>query len=999
MATQNDQAYKTAYDRLNTEQRKAVDTIEGPVMVIAGPGTGKTQILTLRIANILKVTDTAPEQILALTFTDAGAQAMRERLRQYIGSEAYRVHISTFHGFAQRLISEYPDAYPRIIGGRPASELEKVSIIETILTDASLKTLRPSGNPGYYVKPLIHTISDLKRENISPEKLNELNNSSERALLEIERFHTKGAHKGKQRGEYTDKEKAIEKNKALLTVYRRYEALLTEQNLFDFDDMIMETVTALENNIDMLRDLQERHQYLLADEHQDVNGAQNKIIELLSNFHDSPNVFVVGDEKQAIFRFQGASLENFLAFEKQNNAVTTISLTKNYRSGQNILDAAQDLITVDDKQLMELRVPLTAEVVTESQVTNRKFTHQAVEDDWVVSAIKKELEEGTVAEQIAVIVRNNEEVESLAALLRRAGVPVRASADSDVLLHPITQFVKSLLSIVTDAADMRALFTVLHGGFWGFTTTDLARVLSQQRFDLPLATIISDEAIVAQSGVSAPESFLRIAKLIEEARSRQSHEAPHRVMEFLLEESGYLEHIIKNDPYEGTRVVRRLYDEIEELVVSGRVHSLRDVALQLKVHEQYNLPLNAPYIVTDTQSVAVLTAHKSKGLEYEVVFMPHTVESRWGGKNRSALFKIQLSKYADIHEHSALEDERRLMYVAMTRAKYRLHVSESETSREGKELIAARLKTEIQPERISEMNIDEFEESFSPVANLSIEKVRSILDPAIFKTILTERGFSATSLNNFITSPWNFLYRNILRIPELQAEHMQFGTAVHNTIEAMTKTHMTSGALPNMTRVKEMLELQLNRLPLSAHAHATLLEKGLEMLVVYSEHLARTLPAKTREELKIRVLLETGIPELPEVLLTGKLDRVDFHEDGTVSRVVDYKTGKPKSRNYIEGKTQDSDGGYKRQLVFYSLLLELHDDERYKTRNGVLSFVEPTVKGEIKEETFVITDDEIDALKTEIIEAVKKLLDGTAFSEMCDPTKSDYCDLATSLIR
>jgi RecB family exonuclease len=228
---------------------------------------------------------------------------------------------------------------------------------------------------------------------------------------------------------------------------------------------------------------------------------------------------------------------------------------------------------------------------------------------------------------------------------------------------------------------------------------------------------------------------------------------------------------------------------------------------------------------------------------------------------------------------------------------------------------------------------------------------------------------------------------------------MQFGTAVHNTIEMMTKVHTADGKLPSMTKVKETLELRLSRLPLSNHSFTNLLEKGLEILTVYAEHLKESLPKHTKEELKIRVLLKTGLEELPEIPLTGKLDRIDLADDGTALRVIDYKTGKPKSRNHIEGKTQGSDGGYKRQLVFYALLLQLHDDERYQTRNGVLSFVEPTPKGEVKEESFTITDEEIEGLKGEIIDAVQKLLSGEAFTTPCDPSTSDYCGFASQLLR
>jgi DNA helicase II / ATP-dependent DNA helicase PcrA len=413
--------FNEALSKLNPAQREAVETIEGPVMVIAGPGTGKTQILTLRIANILLKTDTDPSSILALTFTDSGAKAMRERLRKYIGATAYLVPIYTFHGFAQKLISDYPDSYKRVVGGRPISDLEKITLLETIINSGEVKQLRPMGNPTYYVPHILRILGQLKQEYITPDKFLEVIERQENELQNIEKIHTKGVHKGKVRGEYTKKSESISKNRELLFVYRRYEALLTHQNFYDFEDMIVETVNALSVDEGMLRDLQENYQYILADEHQDVNGSQNKILELLASFHESPNIFAVGDEKQAIYRFQGASLENFLYFTSQYKNTKVISLTTNYRSGQNILDAAHSLVAVEEGPLKDLRIPLLAGAALESTVSRRDFVHQAVEDTWLVAEVKAEIDKGTPSNEIAVIVRTNREVESIATLLRKAG--------------------------------------------------------------------------------------------------------------------------------------------------------------------------------------------------------------------------------------------------------------------------------------------------------------------------------------------------------------------------------------------------------------------------------------------------------------------------------------------------------------------------------------------------------------------------------------------------
>jgi len=281
---------------------------------------------------------------------------------------------------------------------------------------------------------------------------------------------------------------------------------------------------------------------------------------------------------------------------------------------------------------------------------------------------------------------------------------------------------------------------------------------------------------------------------------------------------------------------------------------------------------------------------------------------------------------------------------------------------------------------------------FAPTAALARVTAISINAELILELFKT-RGFSATSLNNYLTSPWNYLYRNMLRIPEVQGPALQYGTVVHNVLEHVTTYHTKQQALPSLTDQKLWLERELGRLPLSTTEYTAMHERALGTLGRYQEHLAKTLPGRTREELKLSVVLPTGIPECPEVVLTGKLDRLDFDANGHVLRVVDYKTGKPRSRNAIEGTTSSSDGGYKRQLVFYALLLQLHDDDRYLTRDMMLSFVEATPQDEIKEELFTITDAEIIELKATIIESVQALVTGTVWQHPCDDTESDYCGL------
>jgi len=978
----SDSAFKTAYARLNTEQKKAVDSIEGPVMVVAGPGTGKTQILTLRIAQILTQTDVGPEGILALTFTDAGAQAMRERLHTYIGTAAYRVPIYTFHGFAERLIRLYPDAYTRVIGGRLISDLEKIALVESLIESEGIKHLRPMGNPLYYVTPILREIEHLKKEGVTPQDCVAILEKQEKDLAATEKVHEKGAHKGKVRGEYTKKEKSLEKNRELCALYRAYDALLTSERLYDFDDMILETIDALEKNEDMLRDLQETYQYVLADEHQDVNGSQNKILELLASYHDSPNIFAVGDEKQAIYRFQGASLENFLYFKDVFSDTEVISLTENYRSGQSILDAAHSLVEVEEGPLKELRVPLSSNT-EEAHIMRQSFVHQVIEDEYIADAIEKKIQAGTASEEIAVIVRTNKEVERFALALRRKGIAVSPSSDGDILSHPVTQTVATLIQAVTHPGDAEALRSVLHGAYWGLTTEDIFRILSGVRYDRPLATILSKETALKNLGVEHIEQALRIMTVFEEARKREIKEGPHRVLEYVLKESGFLEHIIAEDPFESARIVRRLYDEIEELVERNEVATLRDVHTLLEKRKEYRLPLSAPYIGSESHAVKILTAHASKGREYDVVFVPHVADSVWGGRTKRTYFTIPLNTYVSEEDFDVFDDERRLLYVAMTRARKELHLSYSETDASGKVLIPSRLLDDVP---VKEESIDA---DFEPLKALGEQVIDApTIDVSLVRDIFMTRGLSATALNNYLDSPWKYVYRNMLRVPEVMSSSLLYGNAVHGVLERLTKEKDFS-----LSSAKKYLEIQLNRMPITTEEYTRLLERGLEACAIYLPHVESSVGVETQEEFSLSVVLSV---EGMDIKLTGKLDRLDFDTDGNLIRVVDYKTGKPKTRGQIEGTTKDSNGDYKRQLVFYALMLSLYDDEQYQSKEGVISFVEPTAQGGIREEVFTVTDEEIADLKTEIGRVAKEITTGSFLEAPCEED-SEYFHLVEKL--
>ncbi|MES2966270.1 MAG: 3'-5' exonuclease, partial [Patescibacteria group bacterium] len=618
-------------------------------------------------------------------------------------------------------------------------------------------------------------------------------------------------------------------------------------------------------------------------------------------------------------------------------------------------------------------------------------------DEWLVDSVQKNIAGGIALEEIAVIVRTNKEVEAITTSLRKAGIQVIASADGDILHHPITHTIEALLNVVVSDVHEQALFTVLHGKYWGLSVNDILKIASARNYTTSLVSILSSEEKLAVLGVENVAAAQNIITVIETARSRSVSHAPHRVLEYLLTESGFLSHVMLQSPFEGTRIIRRIYDEVESIVQADGVSTLKAVRDRFAQRRLYGVSLDAPYIDSNLHAVRVMTAHKSKGLEFEVVYIPHLQDTNWGGGSNRSYFTIPLNKVV-LDDSDKMDDEKRLLYVAMTRAKTALHFSNAATSASGKSLIPSRLVDEIDATKLQTREVETLEQNFNPAASLLRTEESMNIDTGILVSVLEERGFSATSFNHYLKNPWDYVYCDVLRVPVIQPPHMQFGTAVHSVLEYATKVFSETGALPTDSVIKQRLESALGRLPLSVNEFVRLLDKGMLVVFPYLEHMKQSLTGTSKEELHVRVMLQTGIPEFPELLLSGKLDRIDIDSKGNVVRVLDYKTGKPKTRNVIEGKTAVSDGAYKRQLVFYTLLLKLNGDERYQTNVCTLSFVEPDAKGVIHEETFVITDAEVEELTLELISAVNSILTGEF---LVDPSVAEASSFAhyISLLR
>ncbi len=994
--------FSKLYKMLNNAQREAVDTVEGSVMVVAGPGTGKTQILTLRIANILKETDTNADNILALTFTEAGVSAMRKRLVEIIGQEGYKVVINTYHSFCNDVIQFYPNEFERIIGSEPITDIEQVILLRDIINELDLKHLKPFSNNYYFLTPIRGKIGELKREGISPKQLlNSLAEQEQSVGLADDLYHVSGAHKGKMKGKYQDELKRVEKGRELACIYELYEEYLREKKLYDYEDMILEVVHAMEQNKALLMRLQEQYQYILADEHQDANGAQNKILELLSNYYDNPNLFIVGDEKQAIFRFQGASLENFNYFKELYPNAKLITLESNYRSGQELLDAAHNLMEGNTLY----NAPLKADGnINKSVVELREFTLDEYELFWVAKDIRETIDHGVEPSEIAVLYRNNTDSELISQYLEKENIPYRIESNQNVLTDQDMRKLLIVLYAVAEFGSSTRLVPAMHLSFLGLSPTNAYRLLRYARRErLNVFDILTNKSLIKKAQADVKETIEFMSKL-EDLANKAQDESVSIFFNTLVRDSGFLTYIL-NSKRAGELIekLRTLTNLITSLSVRESDYTLSALVEHLKLLEEYNIPIKKSGSIAPKGMVRLMTAHKSKGLEFDYVYIIGVRDKHWGNKRNLDSFKLPGLGIVKGDN----DDERRLFYVALTRARTQVNISYAVESESGGVQLPSIFIDEISSELYKQISTKKFESSIKPSEYFkALNPSESLVqDKEFLNGLFIDFGLSVTALNNYLSCPWQYFYRNLVRIPEPPSKHLAFGNAVHGALQYYFE-HSTKQKQLTLNKLLKEFDRVLNKQPLTSREFIESLGKGREALTAWLRFYKGTFNFQTKNELDLKVYLPGELTASSKVLLRGKLDKLelgDSENDDVV--VVDYKTGKPKSRNEILGKTNNSNGEYYRQLVFYKLMLELHNNQVkesgkgrvYNMKEGVIDFIQPDPKsGKLRKESFIIEQSEVEDLKEEINKVSNEILNLDFWNNRCNDYKKGkckYCEL------
>ena len=1050
--------FKTRYNKLNSAQKQAVDTIDGPLLVVAGPGTGKTELLSMRAANILRATDTLPENILCLTFTDSGANAMRARLASIIGADAYKVAIQTFHSFGTEIINHHSEYFYRGANFSPADEVATYSILTDIFEELDYNNPLASKMNGDFthLRDTAQVISELKQAGLSSSELLQIIDSNEKLLdavepelaaifanriskttiallppiankiaelpapqlppaiapladalaLSLARAFDEAVASGKTtpitawrntwlekdaHGEFVFKDrKRHAKLRATAPIYDRYLAEMRQAELFDYDDMILNVVQAIEQYPDLRFNLQERYQYIMVDEFQDTNLAQLRILFNLTDtpHGDAPNIMAVGDDDQAIYSFQGADVGNIHRFRKRYPNHASVVLTDNYRSSQTILDRAREIIVQASGRLetsMDIDKHLLAHTNdTNSQVTLSALPSRQEEFAWIAESIQENITKGIKPSEIAVIARRHSDLIALLPYLNRANIAVNYERRDNVLNDEHIQLLELMTRVCVDIAAgehdeansllpeliAQPMFGFDSEAIWRLSlqayrnrTNWLEAMLASPTFQ-PLAKWLLDRAKASLTEpletfldtlIGVPQNYTANDDTDDDNDAVRKPTKSHRNA-FI---SPFYQYYFNSDILGSSpdtyltalEALQTLRSKLREGAPDGTLLA-SDFLMLIDTYRQLNIPVVSIRRASETAQNAInlMSAHKSKGLEFDTVYVINSIDSMWGERVRSRSRLINYPENLAISPNADSYNERiRLYFVAMTRAKRQLYLSYARSDDTAKDTLKASF--------LAGTNLQEIDRQPSSTAALAEQSEiawHDRLTAPINRTMkellaptLENYKLSITHLNNFIDitrgGPQNFLLNNLLRFPQAKSANAIYGTLIHTVLQHAHSHLAASGTRKPIEDITGEFIRLLHQQNLSDADLALYSKRGIEALEAFLSAKYDTFKPSQKPELSFA---GQGVI-LGQARLTGSLDLVDIN--GQAITVTDYKTGKPSTSwtgksDYEKIKLHK----YRQQLMFYELLCaNSRDYARYKFAGAVLQFVELDSRGDI----------------------------------------------------
>lgn len=941
------------FSGLNSEQRGAVTFGEGPMLVVAGAGTGKTSIITQRIAYLIASKKAKPEEILALTFTDKAASEMEERVDILVPYGYTNIWISTFHAFGDRVLRDY--AFD--IGLDPEfnvlSRPEQIIFFREHLFKFQLNFYRPLGDPTKFIDVLIGLFSRSKDEDISPEaykkyaetlKSNVVNNGNLPSL------------------------ESSNKQYEIAQAYSEYQDLLMKEGKVDFGNQVYLTLKLLRSSPSILQNYQKRFCYILVDEFQDTNLAQFELLKLLSKTHK--NINVVGDDDQSIYKFRGGAISNILNFKKEYPNAKEIVLKKNYRSTQIILDTAYRLITNNNPNRLEARYNIDKRLISEKFKSGGKeaelffFDTLSSEADGVAEIVNKKVKDEQFRySDFAILVRSNNDANPFIRSLNMHSIPHKFSGSKGLYDREEIKLLISFFKTIANPYDSPNLYYLASSEIYKINPIDLAKCMNYaSRKKRPLYEILSNISQVEEISDIIENSGNKIDKLLRDITNYLQHSVKCSTGELLYEfimDTGYLaglndaEDIRAEDKIKNIAKFFDILRGYNEVSIHDRVNNFVE-HLNMMIYAGDDPPVAESDYEVD--AVSVMTVHKAKGLEFRVVFMVSLVDLKFPTRRRKnplelpvELIKEELPK-GDFH----LQEERRLFYVGMTRAKEELCFTAARDYGGNKPrklspfvLEALDLsKPEITPfkassEEVIKRNAPPAEKTFTEVEKISEEKIMTL---------------SFFQIDDYLTCPLKYKYVHILRIPVLQHHTVAYGKALHDAISEYFKRKLQNKKMTLEEFLKIFESVWINEGFLTRDHEELRLTEGKNALSIFyeNEETSFALPTYIEKDFNFRIGNEKVI---------GRWDRIDIN-DGKAA-IIDYKSSDVREQKKADKRAKDSLQLGIYALAYYEIYHQLPDFvELHFIRPEPYSKENPVLVGRVKKGL-----EDFDGVKEKIIEA------------------------------
>lgn len=1034
--------FEASYKKLNDEQRQAVDALAGPVLVAAGPGTGKTQLLSTRVANILKSTDAGPANVLCLTYTNKAAINMKERIIRLAGPEGSKLPVKTFHSFAGEIMNLYPDYFWNAARLGVAPNSVQLEVIESIVSQLPLDNPLALKFAGQYtlLSDIRRAIGLAKDAGLTPAKLRAIIEVNLAYLDEIEEplveileprlsaknlgsLHAKVAALTQQPIdeavyplislstillESLDKAIALDEDTGktsntggwkkhwlqteasqkglfnerrrnrwwleLAQVYTSYLEHMHERGFYDYADMLVEVITQVEQHPEVLADLQERFNYVLIDEFQDTTPAQLRLAHLVADHHSldgQPNLMVVGDDDQAIYKFSGAELNNMLGFKRRYPSAERIVLVKNYRSTQAVLDTAKQVIEQAENRLVSQDPDLSKDLVAENPPADKgsiralSYTSRELQFSQVARDIQTAYKP---SREIAVLARGHDSLIKMAGILQRLGVPVRYEQQSNILEHDIVKQVYLMAQLLdaiqngnNDASNMLIHHIIRHP-MWAVSPAALWQLaVDNHRGGDWLQSLLGSKQpelkvlgnwFVWLAGQAANQPLAITLEYMIGLRHTKDYISPLKTyfVDGTAEQANQYFHSLS-----AIQLLRSLVHDF------GKTDepTLAELIRYIEINKLNGLVVadESPFI-TGNHAVQLLTVHKAKGLEFDAVYIIDAVEDNWqprvGGRRPPANLPLQ-------PPGDDLDDYVRLMYVALTRAKSSITVTAYNLDHAGKDVaLSPIIQSAFDVKRITETNPSKLVEVLEE--NLRWPDLDGGQEQAILKARLETYSLSVTHLLNFLNlekgGPRYFKERNLLRLPEAKSVSLAYGTAMHSAMETTQK--LINNDVFELSKVIGDFSHALAAQQLTAAEYQRFNKQGEQVLTRLFNNYDYQLPKGSLAEQDLRGVL------VGAVRLRGKLDRVDLSDESLV--IIDYKTGKPLSSFETKDKNSAPKAhNHKLQLTFYALLASEHPVfSRYKNVLGQMVYLEAEDQKQLIR-SYAPTPDDIARLKQLVV--------------------------------